>query len=90
MDDAGVFLVLLLILALNIALLVWVYRDAKKRGLKAGAWLFVVWFFSLLGLAIYLVQRPRGPLVECSSCGRQRPASAWVCPHCGARTHASE
>ena len=35
----------IVVLALNIALLFWVYKDAEKRGASAGAWLLVVFFF---------------------------------------------
>jgi len=73
------------ILLLNIALLVWVIKDAQNRGASAGAWVFIVFLFGLLGLLAYLVARPQGKLVDCPNCGRKKPIRDQVCPHCGAR-----
>ncbi len=69
-------------LAIWIWLLVWVSKDAKARGLSGGAWVLVTLFFGLLGLIIYLVQRPSGPLVPCPVCKQMRLANAFICPHC--------
>lgn len=74
-----------LVLALNIALLYWVYKDAEKRGASAGAWLIIVFFFGLLGLLIYLIARPKGKLVPCPECGKEKPITDAICPHCGKR-----
>ena len=38
-------------------LLVWVYRDAKSRGMEAGIWVLIVALVGILGLIIYLVVR---------------------------------
>jgi hypothetical protein len=76
---------LILVLALNIYLLYWVYKDAEKRGASAGAWLLVVFFFGLLGLLLYLIARPKGKLVACPECGKQKPITDAICPHCGKR-----
>src|SRR5262245_23257118 len=47
------------ILALNIALLVWVARDAKARGMDSAAlWMILVMFTSVIGLLIYILSRP--------------------------------
>lgn len=75
----------LLVVALNIALLYWVYKDAEKRGASAGAWLIVVFLFGLLGLLLYLIARPKGKLVACPHCGKQKPITDAICPHCGQR-----
>jgi len=70
---------------INLLLLLWVARDAQKRGTTAGAWLLIVLLLGLPGLLIYLVARPQGRLEPCSNCGAQRPITAQVCPHCGSR-----
>lgn len=84
-EDVGALLVSLVVLALGIGLLVWVYKDAKARGLNASAWVFVVFLFSILGLVIYLHQRPKGRLVPCPACHQLRPDQSWICPHCHSR-----
>jgi hypothetical protein len=86
--DASIIIlavVLLLFAAAWIYVLFWVSRDANARGLNGGLWAVIVWFFSVVGLAIYLVQRPKGRLMPCPSCGQKRHETAWICPHCMAK-----
>jgi len=82
---AGLCLVGLIFLAVNIAILVWVIKDAQARGTSAGAWLVVVLLFGILGLLVYLIARPKGKLVPCPECGRRKPITDSICPHCGKR-----
>lgn len=71
-------------LALHIALLVWIYRDARNRGIEnAVVWMIVVLFFPLIGAIIYLLARTKGDLVNCSHCGGRRMEVSAKCPHCG-------
>ena len=72
------------IVALNIAILVWVARDAKARGLdNAVLWMLLVFFTGFIGLIIYILARPQGPLIECPNCHNKRLQAAVRCPHCG-------
>lgn len=72
------------IFALNIALLVWVARDAKSRGMDSAVlWMALVMFTSVIGLLIYILSRPQGNLVTCPSCGNNRLQASAKCPHCG-------
>ena len=72
------------IFVLNIALLVWVARDAKSRGMDSAViWMILVMFTSVLGLVIYIFSRPQGNLIRCPSCGNQRLQASAKCPHCG-------
>jgi hypothetical protein len=74
----------LAILALNVALLIWVARDAKARGMdNAVLWMILVMVTSVIGLVIYIYSRPKGELVPCASCGNQRLQASAQCPHCG-------
>ena len=74
----------LAIVALNVWLLIWVNRDAKARGMDNGVlWMVVVFFTSVIGLAIYLSQRPKGELVTCPHCGKKRLSTLATCPSCG-------
>lgn len=71
-------------IVLSIALLVWVARDAKNRGMdNAVMWMILVFFTSFLGLIIYIFSRPQGNLVECPSCKNKRLQASAKCPHCG-------
>jgi uncharacterized membrane protein YhaH (DUF805 family) len=72
------------ILVLNIALLVWVARDAKARGMDSSAlWMILVMFTSVIGLLIYILSRPQGHLIRCLSCGNNRLQVSAICPQCG-------
>ncbi|HET6617893.1 MAG TPA: hypothetical protein VFH69_08795 [Gemmatimonadota bacterium] len=81
----GVMIVILLaILALNVALLIWVARDAKARGLDNSVlWMILVMVTGPIGLIIYLYSRPKGQLIACASCGNKRLEASAKCPHCG-------
>ena len=72
------------LVVLNIALLVWVARDAKARGMdNAVLWMLLVFFTSIIGLIIYLLSRPKGDLIRCTNCNNQKLQAAVRCPHCG-------
>jgi hypothetical protein len=72
------------IIALNIAILVWVARDAKARGMDSAVlWMILVMFTGLIGLVIYLFARPQGNVIPCSHCGNKRLQVSAKCPHCG-------
>lgn len=80
----GMILVPILLSALNIALLVWVARDAKARGMDNSVlWMVLVFFTSLLGLIIYIFSRPQGDLMQCQHCGNKRLKTSAKCPTCG-------
>ena len=72
-------MVMVAILALNIALLIWVARDAKSRGLPNDIlWMILVMLTGIIGLIIYLFTRPQGNLVPCANCGNKRRDSLTV------------
>ncbi len=80
----GLFIFLIAMVALNIAILVWVARDAKARGLDNSIlWMLMVLFLGLIGLVIYILARPQGLLVPCPHCGNKRLQTSVKCPHCG-------
>jgi hypothetical protein len=77
-------LVPIVLLALNIALLVWVARDSKSRAMDSAVlWMILVMFTGPIGLLIYLFSRPQGNLVQCASCRNKRLQASAKCPHCG-------
>ena len=72
------------IIALHVALLVWVARDAKSRGMdNAVIWMILVMLTGIIGLIIYLLTRPPGNLVPCPHCQNKRLQVSAKCPHCG-------
>ena len=74
----------LVCLGIWIALAIWVYRDAKSRGMDNAVLLTAVTVITgILGLIIYLLMRPKGNLVPCPSCQKKRMEGSAKCPHCG-------
>lgn len=82
---AGVMiLVPIAIFALNIALLIWVARDAKARGMDSSVlWMVLVLLTGPIGLLIYVFSRPQGNVVPCSHCANRRLEASARCLHCG-------
>jgi uncharacterized membrane protein YhaH (DUF805 family) len=82
----GTFVVVfpLVVLLVQIALLVWVARDAKSRGMDSAVmWMIFVFVVPVIGLVVYLFSRPKGNLTKCASCANNRLEAAAKCPHCG-------
>jgi hypothetical protein len=50
-------LMVILVLVIWVAMLMWVSRDASRRGMNRLFWVVIVFFFHLLGLAAYLIAR---------------------------------
>jgi hypothetical protein len=44
-------------IALQIYILIWVYKDAKKRNMDGAVWLLIVFITGIIGLIIYLIIR---------------------------------
>jgi hypothetical protein len=77
-------LIIVGLIALNIALLVWVAKDAKNRGMdNAVLWMILVMLTGLIGFIIYILVRPQGNLIACPQCGNKRLQVSAKCPHCG-------
>jgi uncharacterized membrane protein len=56
----GMLLIPLIILAINIALMIWVGKDAKARGMENHVlWMVLTFFLGILGWIIYLLVRPK-------------------------------
>lgn len=81
----GFFLLLILLtLALQVALLVWVVRDAKARGMDAAViWMIFVFLVPVIGLIVYVFARPQGAVLKCPHCHNSRLQTLAVCPYCG-------
>jgi len=94
---AGVFcLVWVVMFIIWIAIGIWMYKDAEKRGKSGALWLIIGLLFGIIGLIIWvLVRPPEASFYEkkeaekqqqdrnCPECGRAIPMDANVCPYCG-------
>jgi TctA family transporter len=60
----GFILLIIGLIAVWILLAVWVYRDAKKRGMEATLWLLVVLLTGFIGLIVYLIVRRDHPIQQ--------------------------
>ena len=80
----GFLIVIIALFALQIALLVWVARDAKSRGMDSAViWMLFVFVVPVIGLIVYLFSRPQGALTRCPHCNNSRLQASAKCPHCG-------
>jgi uncharacterized protein len=74
----------ILLVVLTIAMLVWVARDSKARGMDGAVlWIILVMFTNILGLILYLLSRPSGNLMRCPHCANKKLQVSARCPHCG-------
>lgn len=89
--------VLILILVVHIALAVWVYKDAKKRGEKEVLWLIVFLAGGIIGLIVWLIVRPDEnkigsfgyDSIERKNYTKKKPDTSPTgiqCPKCGNKT----
>ena len=66
--------VLVALLTIPIMIGVYVYRDAKRRGMNAMAWtLIAVVAPALIGFIIYLLIRGNSPDLQCPQCAEGNP-----------------
>lgn len=87
----------LIIFAVHIALAVWVYKDAKKRGENEVLWLIVFLAGGIIGLIIWLIVRPDENKIgsfgydsfESKNIRKKKPDTSPTgvqCPKCGNKT----
>lgn len=70
-------------IAILASIAVFVYKDAKKRGMNRWMWMTIAVFApNLLGLVIYLVIR-NSNTKKCPDCGKKIGQDYRVCPYCG-------
>jgi len=79
------------------AILIWVYRDAEKRGMSGILWLLLVLIGNVIGLLIYAIVRYETPVRRqagaagaaccpsetCAGCGKPLAPGYTFCPYCG-------
>ena len=75
-------------LILWIVVIVWVYRDAERRGMNGVLWALLVLIGNIIGLLIYLIIRsdnmpaPRDDTESTSSPGGLDSPATITCPNC--------
>jgi len=81
----------LALFVLWIFILIWVYRDAERRGMNGLLWTLLVLVGNVIGLIIYLIVRsesvnrpPTASAEKCPNCGNTLGPGFTYCPHCGA------
>ncbi len=83
-----------MLFAIWIVIIIWVYRDAERRGMNGVLWALLVLIGNLIGLLIYLIvrsdafQAPPGPETStqaCPHCQKSVANSFAYCPHCGSQ-----
>ncbi len=79
------------------AVIIWVYRDAERRGMSGILWALLVFVGNLIGLLIYLIVRAEPekappkerPSLACPKCQKPVEPGFAFCPHCGAAMQGS-
>jgi hypothetical protein len=67
-----------------VLMIVWVAQDVRDRGIdNPTIWVLILFLSFVIGLLVYMMSRPPGPLVPCAACSRRRLMTTKVCPHCG-------
>ncbi len=73
----GMWFQLLLLFAALVAYHVWLYRDAKSRGMSFLAAM-------VMGTFYFVKRKPKIEFMSCYKCSKSRPAASSVCEYCGA------
>ncbi len=82
------FVLIALIAAAYTCLGIWVYRDAKSRGINAKMWTAVVLLVpNLMGLVIYFFVGRKQAKVQCLGCGSSVDTNSVFCPICGQKMY---
>ena len=79
-NAASYSIVSLILLVIWIFVIVWVYRDAERRGMNGVLWALLVFIGNLIGLLIYLIVRSSN-----GSAAKEVPTSqptSQICPKC--------
>lgn len=65
---------------------IWVYKDAKKRGLNPWLWVLIVILLNqaFIGFIIYMIVARNEEKIRCENCGTKVSVSSKFCNNCGA------
>ena len=80
------FILMIIVVLLPLLIGVYVYRDAKRRGMNAALWtLIAILAPSLIGFIIYLLVRGNYSNLKCPRCDATVTEQYVVCPKCGVK-----
>jgi hypothetical protein len=85
----GIFYIFILVLAfaipvaIIIVIIKFIRKDAVSRGMPNADSIKWLGLLGVLGLVIYLLQRPQVMVMPCQHCGQSRMQGLPTCPHCG-------
>ena len=83
-------ILMIIVVLLPILIGIYVYRDAKRRGMNAALWTVIaVLAPSLIGFIIYLLVRGNYSNLKCPCCNTTVTEQYVVCPKCGAKLRPS-
>lgn len=78
------FVILLFTIGIHIAIFIYVYYDAKKRGMEAIVWAIISALAPmLLGFIAYIIISRNYKKIKCSNCGYSVEVNWNTCPNCG-------
>jgi len=84
------FIIMGIIIIFPFIIGVYVYRDAKRRGMSAVLWALIAALVpSLIGLLIYLLVRGNYSDLRCPQCQTPVKEQYVICPKCGAKLRPS-
>ena len=76
---------IILLLVIPVTIGIFVYRDARRRGMSAMLWALAAALIpTFIGLIIYLIVASERTAKKCAACGGGVSKDNSVCPHCGA------
>ncbi|MDP2845866.1 MAG: hypothetical protein Q8N79_07330, partial [Candidatus Methanoperedens sp.] len=80
----GIFILIfvLVLFIVGLYILVWVVKDANKRGSSGTLWGILVLVLGIIGIILYFIFRPGGNIVSCNYCGKGKLETLTQCPHC--------
>lgn len=75
-------------IAIWLVVIIWVYRDAERRGMNGILWALLVFIGNIIGLIIYLILRSTQDTritatIQCPGCEKQLAGEYAYCPYCG-------
>lgn len=78
------FIILLFTIGIHIAIFIYVYYDAKKRGMESIVWAIIAALAPMfLGFIAYIIISRHYIKMKCPNCGYSVDLNWNTCPNCG-------
>ncbi|HPZ06507.1 MAG TPA: PLDc N-terminal domain-containing protein [Candidatus Eremiobacteraeota bacterium] len=72
----------IIFLSLAIWMILWIYRDARKRNMMAFLWAYIAILLPVISWIIYLFVRNPTPSVQCPDCFEKTSRDDVLCRGC--------